>query len=136
MSAFLAFISGCGLTRTQASAAHIMLALAIYMLLPIERPVLWVLEEWGSDGEVMVPGVAWAAVFAGIGLGILASKGRRSLATCTILAAVVIAIVAAAGVLTQGVSAKLPILAVLMLHIIGSARDAMTRPHDPTRRSR
>lgn len=109
---------------TQTIAGHILLALAIFMALPVSKPGLWVLEIWG---EMNVPTYLWVGLFAANAAVLLLTRRARLAQYAMMFAAVFLVTVAGAGYLSLGWNFGSILAAVLALHCVGGAKELKAR---------
>ena len=109
--------------RSQTLIAQVLLALGIWMGLPFPKPVLWVLEIWG---DLQLPTVLWAALFAGAGVALLLVRRAQYAMHLMMLSFVLLATVGGAAYLAQGMNGLTIVAGVLMLHSAWTAIDLKT----------
>lgn len=113
-------------TRTQSTTAYMLILLALWMVVPIDRPTLWILEEWGG---LRVAAWIWALVFGVTGVGVIRSRSRRWQQVWLNLAFVLLCTVYAAVFATWGMSAPVLMALPLLISILGTARDVRGDAH-------
>lgn len=106
--------------RTQVQAAHVLIALAVFMALPLSKPGLWVLEVWG---DFRVPPFLWTLIFGAVGLLLLRTHKPRPAQYGMMIAAVLFWTIAAAAWLSLGWNGMTIMAAVKGLHCVWTAID-------------
>lgn len=106
--------------RSQTLIAHVLITLAVFMALPVEKPALWLMDMWG---DVHVPMFLWPAVFGSTGAGLLLTRSPRLAMGLMVAAFTLLGTVAGAAYLTQGANALTVVSAMLMLHAVWTAID-------------
>lgn len=109
--------------RSQTLIAHVLLALAVFLALPVEKPALWVMDVWG---EVHVPTLLWPAVLGAVGGGLLLTRDPRRAMVLMMVAFVLLATVGGAAWLSQGWNGLTVTAGVLLLHAAWTAIDLKT----------
>ncbi|GAA5513666.1 hypothetical protein Dcar01_02410 [Deinococcus carri] len=85
--------------RFPKAIAHILLLLAVFLLAPVSKPSLWLLDEWG---DFRLPFFLWPGLLLLTGLSLLRAHGPRRLRRWLFAAFVILVTFAAAAYLAQG----------------------------------
>lgn len=106
--------------RSQTLIAHELLALGLFMGLPVEKPALWVMDVWG---DVHVPILFWPVILWGVALGLLLTRSPAVAQRLMMTAFVLLGTVAGAAWLSQGANGFTVMSLVLMLHAAWTSVD-------------
>lgn len=99
--------------RTQVLLGHVLLALAVYLAVPVEKASLWPLEIWGG---LHIPVWVWPVLLGGTGLPL--ARTRKPLVGMLLcqLSVIWLATVGLAAYLATGWNPVTVLCAVLALH--------------------
>lgn len=106
--------------RSQTLIAQVLLALGLFMALPVEKPALWVMDVWG---DVHVPLLLWPVIFWSVGGGLLLTHRPHVAQRLMMVAFVLLGTIAGAAYLSQGWNGFTVTTAVLMLHAAWTSID-------------
>lgn len=99
--------------RFPRAIAHALIVLGVFLLVPVAKPILWLLDEWGG---FRLPFFIWPAVFLVTGFTLLRTERPRLLRRALFAAFLILTTVAAAAYLTQGWNSLTLITVVLAYH--------------------
>lgn len=97
----------------RSTVAWLFLALAAYFILPVSKPSLWLLEEWGG---FHVPVFVWPTMFLGAALALWRACQPQRIRQALFLAFVLLGTLGAASFLTLGPNALTLTMLVLAWH--------------------